>query len=152
MTLGWLLCCAAASLAAQTPVRAPSGDASDARSLLALEDEWAAALVRRDGATFDRLLAPGFVYTENEQLSTRDAVLRDIVSGADTAEAAHNEGMIVHPFGTTAVVTGWLIVRGHNPSGRFDRHYRFTDTWVRRNNRWQIVAAQDYIAPTGSAP
>jgi ketosteroid isomerase-like protein len=151
MRLSLILGCVALPLAAQAPA-APGPGASDTRTLLALEDQWAAALVRRDGATFERLLASGFVYTENDQLSTRDAVLRDIVSGADTAEAAHNEGMVVHPFGTTAVVTGWLIVRGHAPNGPFDRHYRFTDTWVRRNDRWQIVAAQDYIAPARTAP
>ena len=34
-----------------------------------------AALVERDGATFERLLAPGFVYTENDRLMTRDDVI-----------------------------------------------------------------------------
>ena len=152
MRSGWLLSLLAVSLAAQAPAPVPKADSSDARTLLALEDQWATALVRRDSATFERLLAPGFVYTENDQMTTREALLRDIVSGADTAEAARNEGMVVHPFGSTAVVTGWLIVRGHNPGGPFDRHYRFTDTWVHRNNRWQIVAAQDYVAPAGKAP
>ena len=33
------------------------------------------------------------------------------------------------------------------PSGAFERRYRFTDTWVKRGGRWQIVAAQDYVAP-----
>ena len=82
-------------------------------------------------------------------MSTRDAVLRDIVAGPDTAEAAHNEDMRVHRFGTTAVVTGWLVVRGRGASGPFDRRYRFTDTWVRRggSGRWQIVAAHDYLVP-----
>ena len=30
-----------------------------------LEEEWGAALIRRDPQAFERLLAPGFVYTEN---------------------------------------------------------------------------------------
>lgn len=123
------------------------GQDRDVRALLGLEDEWAAALVRRDAATFDRLLAEGFIYTEDDRMSTRDAVLRDIVSGPDTVEAAHNEDMRVHRFGTTAVVTGWLVVRGRGAGGAFDRRYRFTDTWVRGGRRWQIVAAHDYVAP-----
>src|SRR5216117_3909214 len=129
------------------------GQDADARVLLGLEDEWAAALVRRDAATFRRLLADGFIYTEDDRMSTRDAVLRDIVSGSDTVEAAHNEDMRVHRFGTTAVVTGWLVVRGHGAGGPFERRYRFTDTWVRRSGRagrWQIVAAHDYVVPAGS--
>ena len=124
------------------------GQDTDLRALLGLEDEWAAALVRRDAATFDRLLADGFIYTEDDRTSTRDAVLRDIVAGPDTVEAAHNEAMQVHPFGSTAVVTGWLIVRGRGAGGPFDRRYRFTDTWLRRGGRWQIVAAHDYLVRT----
>jgi len=125
----------------------------DVRVLLGLEDEWAAALVRRDAATFGRLLADGFIYTENDRTSTRDAVLRDIVAGPDTVEAARNEDMRVYRFGTTAVVTGWLVVRGHGAGGPFERRYRFTDTWVRRGGRegrWQVVAAHDYVVPAGS--
>ena len=117
------------------------------RELLQLEDSWAAGLVKRDGALFRRLLAPGFVYTEDDKLMTRDVLLREITSGSDTVTAAHNEEMQVHRFGeSTAVVTGWLIVTGRAKSGAFTRRFRFTDTWVKLNGAWQIVAAQDYLA------
>ena len=143
---------AAALTSAHSPAqsaRAPRD--SDERTLLRLEDSWASALVSRAGATFRRLLADGFVYSENDRTSTRDEVLRDMIGGPETVKAAHNEDMRVHRFGTTAVVTGWLVVRGHGPGGPFDRRYRFTDTWVRRNGHWQIVAAHDYIAPAAPA-
>jgi len=121
---------------------------TEARVLLRLEDDWAVGLIRRDAAVFRRLLADGFIYTENDRTVGRDDVLHDIVAGPDTVETAHNEAMQVHRFGTTAVVTGWLVVSGHGPSGPFDRRYRFTDTWVRGGGRWQIVAAHDYLVPT----
>ena len=121
-----------------------------ARSLLQLEDSWATALVKRDAAVFRRLLAQGFVYTEDDKLMSREDVLREVASGSDTVTAAHNEDMVVHEFGTTAVVTGWLIVQGHGSAGAFDRRYRFTDTWVKRNGSWRIVAAQDYLVPRKS--
>ena len=123
---------------------------ADARALLRLEDSWASALVKRDSVTFERLLAKGFVYTENDQLMDRAAVIQSVASGSDTVAAAHNEEMQVHRYGpTAAVVTGWLIVsgRGANGGGAFNRRYRFTDTWVKRAGKWQIVAAQDYVAP-----
>jgi ketosteroid isomerase-like protein len=129
---------------AQTP---PEPRNPGARALLKLEDSWAVALVRRDGATFRRLLADGFVYTENDRTSTRDEVLHEAEAGSDKVEAAHNEDMRVYRFGPTAVVTGWLVVRGRGADGPFDRRYRFTDTWVRRGGGWQIVAAHDSIAP-----
>lgn len=119
----------------------------DTKAVLKLEDDWARALVKRDSLTFERLLAPGFVYTENDQTMDRAAVIKSVVAGTDTALEAHNEEMLVHRFGTTtAVVTGWLVVDGRGSEGDFTHSYRFTDTWVKRAGRWQIVAAQDYIA------
>lgn len=124
------------------------GQDADTRALLRLEDEWASALVKRDTVTFKRLLADGFVYTENDQVMDRAAVLEFVSRGPDTVEAAHNEELQVHRYGSvTAVVTGWLVVKGRGASGPFNRRYRFTDTWVKRGNQWQIVAAQDYVAP-----
>ena len=121
---------------------------ADTRAVLRLEDSWASALVKRDSVVFNRLLAPGFVYTENDQLMDRAAVIRSVVAGPDTVTAAHNDSMVVHRYGSvTAVVTGWLVVQGRNASGAFERRYRFTDTWVKRAGRWQIVAAQDFVAP-----
>ena len=150
-----VLCAASAMVASAQTVeaqrataetqRATAGPAS--RALLTLENSWATALIARDGATFRRLLAPGFVYTENDVLATRADVLRDVLSGTDTVTAAHNEGMEVHLFRPTGIVTGWLIVNGRGNRGLFEHRYRFTDTWLERNGTWQIVAAQDYINP-----
>ncbi len=119
----------------------------DTKAVLKLEDDWATALVKRDSVTFERLLAAGFVYTENDQTMDRAAVIKSVVAGTDTALEAHNEEMQVHRYGfVTAVVTGWLVVEGRGSDGAFTHSYRFTDTWVKRNGKWQIVAAQDYIA------
>lgn len=132
-----------ASIAAQTAT-APD---TEARVLLQLEDAWAVGLTHRDVALFRKLLAAGFVYTEDDRTVDREAVLHDVGAGADTVDAAHNEEMRVHRFGTTAIVTGWLVVAGRGAQGAFNRRYRFTDTWVRRGKSWQIVAAHDYLVP-----
>jgi hypothetical protein len=116
--------------------------------LTRLENAWADGLVKRDAALFEKLLAPKFVYTENDKLMSRADVLHDVVAGTDTVTAARNEGMEVHEFGAvTAVVTGWLITEGHGKGGAFTHRYRFTDTWVKRKAGWEIVAAEDYLAP-----
>jgi len=115
--------------------------------LLRLEDGWAVALVHRDTAYFRRTLAPGFVYSEDDRTYPREQVLRELVSSTDTVTEAHNEEMVVRLFGTTAVVTGWLVVRGRGASGSFDRRYRFTDTWTNQSGRWRIIAAHDYLVP-----
>jgi ketosteroid isomerase-like protein len=133
------------------PTQSTSAQSSTERTLRRLEDEWASAVVRRDRAAFERLLAPGFVYTENDRLMTRAELIREIVSGSDTVTTARNEGMQVHRFGpTTAVVTGWLILQGRGAGGAFDRRFRYTDTWVRQGGAWRVAAAQDYLVASGT--
>lgn len=111
-----------------------------------LEDQWTTALVKRDTRTFDRLLAPGFVYTEDASVMSRNDVIKS-VTGPDRVEWARNERMKAHDFGDVHVITGVLHLRGKGKQGSFDRRYQFTDTWQRRNDRWQIIAAQDYLIP-----
>jgi hypothetical protein len=126
-------------LAAQSP---------DAKALLKLEDDWATAVVKRDKVTFERILAPKFVYTEDDRFISRADLLKDIVSGTDTVKTALNEKLEVHLFGpSTGVVTGWLVLIGRGKEGAFNRRFRFTDTWVKTKGTWQIVAAQDYLVP-----
>ena len=130
---------------ADTAIVANRGKSAD--ELLRLEDEFAAGLVRRDEAAFRRLLADGFIYTENDRMLDGEALIKELTAGTDKVEAAHNEDMQVHRFGGTALVTGWLVVRGHGVGGAFNRRYRFTDTWLQRRNRWQLIGAHDYLAP-----
>lgn len=110
-----------------------------------LENAWASALVRRDRAVFERMLAPKFIYTEDSTTVDRATLLRGIFT--DVVTEAHNDSMEVHAFGNTAVVTGWLVVKGTAKDGPFDRRYRFTDVWMPRSGSWQIVAAHDYLVP-----
>ena len=135
----------AAPLAAQQKAVTATPTATE---LVRLENQWTAGLVKRDRAIFEKLLAPKFVYTENDKLMGRADVIREVAEGSDRVTAARNEGMVVHEYGpTTAVVTGWLIVEGRGTGGAFTHRYRFTDTWVKGPSAWQIVAAQDYLAP-----
>src|SRR3989454_5402979 len=127
--------------------QAPGARDTVAQVLLRLEDDWTVGLTHRDAAVFRRLLADGFIYTEDDRTVGRDDVLRDVVAGPDTVETAPNEDMKVHRFGTTAIVTGWLVVAGHGPKGAFSRRYRFTDTWVRRGGAWGVDAGHDYLVP-----
>ena len=136
-----VLCAPATHALAQT--------AGDKAAIMALEDGWAKALVKRDKAYFAKTLAPGFVYTEDDRLMTREDVLRDIVTPQDTVISAQNEEMVVHQYGAvTAVVTGLLVIDGRAKGMHYHHRYRFTDTWVKqKDGSWKIVAAEDYLIP-----
>src|SRR6185503_6293888 len=82
MTRGKLAVVLLGGLLSAAPAAAQAATKTDpaVQELLRLEDSWTAALVKRDRATFERLLAPRFVYSEDDKTFARDAVMRDLVS------------------------------------------------------------------------
>ena len=131
---------ACASVATQNPEDA-------VRVISQLEDEWIHVDMRRDTAGFNRLLAPGFTYTENDALYTRAAFLTAMTTGSDTVAGGRNDDLKVSVSGNTAIATGWLTLTGRGARGPFEQHYRFTDTWQFLDGRWQVLAAQDFLKP-----
>lgn len=116
-------------------------------AVFALEEEWTKALVRRDTTAFKRLTTPGFVYTEDNVVMTQGELIHAVVTG-DKVEWAGNEEMKFYDYSPAAVVTGILVVQSRDKSNKaYTNRYRFTDTWLYRNGRWQAIAAQDYLIP-----
>ena len=47
---------------------------------------------------------------------------------------------------TTVVVTGVNLARGKDEQGKaFDQRIRFTDTFIKRDGRWQVWATQGTV-------
>jgi ketosteroid isomerase-like protein len=60
-----------------------------------------------------------------------------------------SEGLEVRVYGEAAVVTGLSPVKGR-ARGRaqaFSGRYRFTDVWVKHQDRWEAVATQSTSVP-----
>jgi ketosteroid isomerase-like protein len=117
------------------------------RQIAALEDAWIQAVIKRDAAAFNRLLGPDFVYTEDDRVYTKEQLIKEVTTGSDTVTSGRNEELVVRVHQTTAIATGWLILIGRGSSGAFERHYRYTDTWLKMGARWRVIAAQDYLKP-----
>ena len=120
------------------------------RTIAALEEEWIQAVIKRDAAAFDRLLAPEFVYTEDDRVYTKAQLIKEVTTGADTVTAGRNEDLVVRVHGNTAIATGWLILIGRSGGKPFERRYRYTDTWQRAGaagSHWRVIAAADYLKP-----
>lgn len=113
------------------------------------ESKWAEAGVKGDTATVERILADDFLGVAPDGSFYDKA--KEI---ADTQEKGnmvsnHVDGAKVRFFGDTAVAQGsesWEKRTGEPKRGK----YVWTDTWVRRNNKWQIVAAED-VSEAGGA-
>ncbi|MEO8334891.1 MAG: nuclear transport factor 2 family protein [bacterium] len=115
--------------------------------LFKLEDDFTAAVVKRDAKALGRLVAPKWVYSDESGVMPRDEGIKAFTSGSDTVTSASNAEMRALVYPNTAVVIGILQLKGRGPSGPFTRRYRYTDTWVLLDGRWQCVASQDYLMP-----
>jgi ketosteroid isomerase-like protein len=117
------------------------------RAVLALEEEWAQSLVRRNAAPLRRFLTSDWTYADEHGWMNKSQMVSDVETGSDTVTRAGNEKVQVRVFGSTAVATGILTLTGHGAAGPFDRRYNYTDVWVRRAGRWYCVASHDTLEP-----
>jgi uncharacterized protein (TIGR02246 family) len=125
-------------------------DASDVVRLREIQQELSAAWIARDRAAIERLIAPDWSVTHvTGQRMTRDEVFRTMLeSDATQMTASTADEIDVRVFGDAAVVTGRTHAEGTQSGAPFDIRLRFTDVFVRRDDRWQAVASHaTQIAP-----
>ena len=117
------------------------------RELFRLENEWAQAVVKRDAAILHRMTASRWVYSDETGVMEREAGIKAFTTGTDTVRTASNEHMRALVYNNSAVVIGVLVMKGSGASGPFTNRYRYTDSWVKLDGRWQCIASQDYLIP-----
>ncbi len=117
------------------------------RYIVDSERQWATSTTTGDPSISQRILADDFVgiavdgssYDKAAQLTyTRDP--------ANILFSNRVNHVKVRFFGDTAVAQGdetWEQRIGTPKRGR----YVWTDTWIRRNGKWQIVASEDLVLP-----
>ena len=72
----------------------------------------------------------------------------DIVGDKGLA-LAETYDMNVRVDGNVAIVTGVFRTKGKDDKGAaYDRTARFTDTWIKRDGRWQALASQGTMIPS----
>jgi len=130
-----------ASTAATSAAATASPTENVEQALIKLEREWAEALVKVDGATLDRIQADDWIMTSwDGQTQTKAQSIEEIKSGVYQAASVSLDNLKVRTFGDVAVVTLGQTekskYKGKESSGR----YLYTDVWVKRNGKWQVVA------------
>ena len=128
----------AVGLSAQTPAQPKSVE----QELIEIEKGWGEAYLKKDVALLDRILADDYMQTDSEgNFITRAQDLADLKSGAYVETSGVQDNVKVRVYGDAAVVTGRSTVKaqykGKDASGQF----QWTDTFIRRDGRWQCVAS-----------
>jgi len=110
------------------------------------ESEWAEAASKGDTSTIKRILADDFLgIAPDGTFYDKAKEIADTANDHGNTISNHLNQVKVRFFGETAVAQGsetW------ERKGQLKRGtYVWTDTWVHRNNAWQIVAAEDLLLP-----
>ena len=116
--------------------------------LLALQDQWAEARVKGDTAFLERLYAPelrlqvmdGSVVKRQDDIALFDRTRGD--QNTVRADYIREEGMDVSVYCDTGIVTGVEHVKGTYKGVSGELALRFTDVFVWRDSRWQLVLTQ----------
>lgn len=122
---------------------------SAAQSLIDMERQWGEVCVTHDTSVLQRILADDFLGTSPEgKLYTKsDDIERIAKSHTGKALSSHVNVIKVRFFGTVAVLHGSeTCTRRLRDDKEEIETLIWTDTWLKRNGHWQIVAAQDMHA------
>ena len=139
-----LLFTAAAALCGSTLRAADfSVTARDEKDVLKLEQEWSAALVKRDVAAIEKIEADDFTLVDPMgNVSTKAQDLANYRDGTIQFESLNSDNLKVRVYGGGAIVTGHLVVKGKYKDTDISGDYLFTDLFERRKNGWQAVYGQ----------
>jgi ketosteroid isomerase-like protein len=128
---------------AMTSIFLPAQAGSAQSDLIAAENNWVTAELRRDSGALSQLMSDDLVMTETDGSVIGKA--QEIAFTADPdahLELLEAHDMKVHMHGDTAVVTGAFHEKGTYHGKPFQHQGRFTDTWVRQKGMWQCIASQ----------
>ena len=109
------------------------------QELRRLENEWLNSYLRGDKQTFDRIVADDFTRTDESGKFATKAEERALVQAppASVNASLTNEDMLARVYENAAIVTGRIVSK---VQGGLNFQSRFTDTFLKRNGGWQVVA------------
>lgn len=132
-----LMCCISFSLSAQS-TNSKIGD-----EIKKLEHDFAQDTLKNGAAAVDKYEADDVIDTDPAGNVTSKAQDHQAAATGDLKfESIEPSDMQVLVFGETAVVAGVVTVKGTFKQQDISGKYRFTDTWVKRNGKWQVVATE----------
>jgi ketosteroid isomerase-like protein len=124
-----------------------SSEAEAERYIKESESQWAESVANGDASVVERILTDDFLGVDPDgNLYDKAKMVADTREAPKEFISNHLNDVKVRFFGDTAVAQGnesWVRRTGTPLQGRFV----WTDTWLFRNGKWQIVASEDLIIP-----
>jgi ketosteroid isomerase-like protein len=115
----------------------------DEGKIMALESVWNRAEQSKDVVALSHIFAPNMIYVDYDgTIRTQKQFLEYIKNDTSAPDQLVTEDQIVHSYKDCAVVTGIFRGKWSKAGKPAALRGRFTDTWVKINDQWQVVASQ----------
>lgn len=124
----------------------PKGDAAEA--VKAAELARFRAMTSNDVPALEASLGDDLIYTHSSAaVDTKASYVGSIRSGALKYVSIEPSEMKVRVYGTTAVITAMAKMTTISKGETLNNQLRYTDIWVLRDGRWQMVGWQSTRIP-----
>jgi hypothetical protein len=130
---------------APRPVQAPTAStANETTTLLAAQAaRWDKAIIAKDRSAIEANMAADFRNIDgNGAVSDKTEFVRDLMDKALQIDPYAVEDFDVRLYGDTALLSGRLHMTGRFQGKPFTSRYRYIDTYVLREGKWQVVNVQ----------
>ncbi|MDQ3130146.1 MAG: nuclear transport factor 2 family protein, partial [Acidobacteriota bacterium] len=128
-----------------------AGNSLDESAMLGyMEMDWNTADRNKDMSWFERNFAAdnSSISSRTAKIATKTEDLADMRTDKTVTEWNDLSNMNIRVDGNTAVVTGVVHSKGRDDKNQpFDRRTSFTDTFIKRDGRWQVWATQGTRIP-----
>lgn len=133
--------CVSSSLRPEAPSIVLQGTERTDGALASVVATHNAAMVARDIAALDTMLASDLTYTHpTGVVQTKTQLISALRSKTLIYESILPQSTLVRQYGETAVATGVARLNSRAQGMEVRTPVRFTEVYVRRDNRWQLVA------------
>ena len=135
-------------------LQSPTKSTDTAEAVKRIEERYTVALVKRDDAEFDQLLADDLIHIGFEgQIANKTEYMAFFKHGSWKYTKYEPSNVAVKPIGNVAVVTGrvqrTIFVNNKETTGAF----AFTHVWALTGERWRLTSSQVTTVPNpASAP
>jgi ketosteroid isomerase-like protein len=127
----------------KAPATAPEAEAVRSAELARFK-----AMTGNDMKALNAALGDDLIYTHSNALvDSKASYVESITSGRLKYVTIEPRDLQVRVFGTTAVITGAAAITSTSNGTTATNQLRFTDIWVLREGRWQMVGWQSTRLP-----
>jgi len=140
-----LLTCAATFVSGQNKESASRHPSPAEQEVRKLEREWLDAYERYDEAAMSRIVADDFIITfPNGKMQNKARIIANLKAPRRAGQPVykfHTEDVESRAYGDTVILIGRVVTQSQQGDKTVREESRYTDTYVKRQGRWQVVAS-----------